>query len=218
MKPDENNIYRMDYADMEEKIKVNNIHVAIFCSPHNPTGRVWEREELEKAVELFERNEVTVICDEIWSDLTLDGHQHFPFQSVGKYAHENTVALYAPSKTFNLAGLIGSYHIIYNKALRDRVQSRGSKSHYNNMNVLSMHALIGAYKPEGHEWLEELRQVLNNNASYACDYIKEHFDGVRVAKPQATYMLFLDCTQWCRKPMPYPYERGTANIKGKGSF
>lgn len=199
LKQDNDGVYRMDYEDMEEKIKANNIHVAVFCSPHNPTGRVWEREELERAMEIFERNEVIVVSDEIWSDLILDGHKHIPLQSVNKYAHENTVALYAPSKTFNLAGLVGSYHIIYNKALRDRVQSRGSKSHYNSMNVLSMHALIGAYKPEGHEWLMELRQVLSENTGYACDYIKNHFDGVRAVKPQATYMIFIDCSEWCQK-------------------
>ena len=96
-----------------------------------------------------------------------------------------------------MAGLIGSYHIIYNKYLRDRVCSKSSKPHYNSMNVLSMHALIGAYKPEGYEWVDELCEVLSNNINYACDYIKEHFEGVEVMRPEGTYMLFLDCTKWC---------------------
>jgi cystathionine beta-lyase len=118
-------------------------------------------------------------------------------QSINEDARNRTVALYAPSKTFNLAGLIGSYHIIYNKYLRDRVVAKSSKPHYNHMNVLSMHALIGAYKPEGYEWVDELCEVLSNNINYACNYIKEHFEGVEVMKPQGTYMLFLDCTKWC---------------------
>ena len=102
-------------------------------------------------------------------------------------------------KTFNLAGLVGSYHIIYNKYLRDRVVAKSSKPHYNEMNVLSMHALIGAYKPEGYEWVDELRQVLTGNVDFACNYIKEHFKGIEVSRPQGTYMLFLDCTKWCEE-------------------
>ena len=196
---DENGVWRMDYADMDRKLKEHNIHFAIFCSPHNPTGRVWEREEIEKAMEIYKANECVVISDEIWSDLTLPGFKHIPTQSVSKDARERTIALYAPSKTFNLAGLVGSYHIIYNKYLRDRVSARSSKSHYNHMNVLSMHALIGAYKPEGYEWLDELVQVLGANVDWACDYIDKHFGGVKVQRPQGTYMLFVDCTEWCDK-------------------
>ena len=112
-------------------------------------------------------------------------------------ARQRTVAMYAPSKTFNLAGLVGSYHIIYNRWLRERIDKEASLSHYNEMNVLSMHALMGAYQPEGYEWVDELRQVLTGNVNYACDYIARHFDGVKVAKPQGTYMLFVDCTDWC---------------------
>ena len=196
---DEEGIWRMDFEDMERKIVENNIHTAIFCSPHNPCGRVWERWELEKAMELFEKYEVFVISDEIWSDLILTGYKHIPTQSVNNYAKMHTVAMYAPSKTFNLAGLVGSYHIIYSKWLRDRMHKEESLSHYNQMNVLSMYGCIGAYKPEGHEWLEELRQVLTGNVDFACDYIEKHFEGVKVCKPQGTYMLFVDCTEWCGK-------------------
>lgn len=197
MGKDENGIWRMDFEDMERKITEEHIHAAILCSPHNPTGRVWERRELEKAMELFKKHEVFVISDEIWADLTLDDYRHIPTQTVSEDARNRTVALYAPSKTFNMAGLVGSYHIIYNKWLRDRVEKESSLPHYNEMNVLSMHALIGAYSPEGRAWLRELRQVLSDNVNYACAYIREHFDGVEVTKPQGTYMLFLDCTKWC---------------------
>lgn len=196
---DENQIWRMDIADMEKKIVEHKIHVAILCSPHNPSGRVWERWELEQAMELFRRHGVYVISDEIWSDLTRPGCQHVPTQSISEDARSRTVALYAPSKTFSLAGLVGSYHIIYNPWLRERVDKESSLSHYNSMNVLSMHALVGAYSDAGEAWLEELRQVLAGNIDYACAYIAEHFPGVRVFKPQGTYMLFLDCGDWCRE-------------------
>ncbi len=195
---DEKGVWRMDYEDMDRLLKAENVHVAIFCSPHNPTGRVWEREEIEKAMEVYRANDCLVISDEIWSDILLNGHRHTPTQSVSEDARNRTVALYAPSKTFNLAGLIGSYHIIYNQYLRDRVRAKSSKCHYNDMNVLSMHALIGAYTPEGGEWVDELCETLSGNINFACDYIAEHFEGVKVSKPEGTYMLFLDCTDWCK--------------------
>lgn len=196
---DENDVWRMDFEDMEKKIVEHNIHATIFCSPHNPCGRVWERWEIEKAMEIYKKHDVMVISDEIWSDIITTGHKHISTQSVSEDAKMRTVALYAPSKTFNLAGLIGSYHIIYNQHLRDRIAKESSLSHYNSMNVLSMHALIGAYQPEGYEWLDELREVITGNIDYACNYIKENFDGVNVSRPEGTYMLFVDCSEWCEK-------------------
>lgn len=194
---DESGVYRMDFADMEKKIVENKIHATVFCSPHNPCGRVWERWELEKAMELFKKHDVMVICDEIWSDIILEGHKHIPPQSISEDAKQRVVALYAPSKTFNLAGLIGSYHIIYNKALRERIEKESSLCHYNSMNVLSMHALTGAYTEEGSDWVDELRETITGNVNYACDFIQKNFPGVKVQKPEGTYMLFLDCTGWC---------------------
>lgn len=199
LQKDDRGIWRMDYEDMDRKLKENHIHLAIFCSPHNPTGRVWERWELEKAMEVYQANDCYVISDEIWADLTFAGHCHIPTQMTNEWAKEHVVAAYAPSKTFNLAGLIGSFHIIYSRYLRDRICSYGSATHYNEMNVLSMHALIGAYQPEGDEWLKELRTVLEGNAQYAVNFIRNHFEGVDVASPQGTYMIFLDCTAYCWK-------------------
>lgn len=194
---DETGVWRMDFEDMEKKIVENQIHAAVLCSPHNPCGRVWERWELQQAMELYKKHNVMVISDEIWSDLITIGHKHIPTQSISEDAKMRTVALYAPSKTFNLAGLVGSYHIIYNSHIRERIDKEASLSHYNSMNVLSMHALLGAYRPEGYEWVDELRTVITENINYACTYIQNHFDGVEVSKPEGTYMLFADCTKWC---------------------
>ncbi len=194
---DENQVWRMDLGDMEEKLRTQRIHAAILCSPHNPCGRVWEKWELEAAMALFQKYDVKVISDEIWSDLILADVPHIPTQSVSADAAQRTVALYAPSKTFNLAGLVGSYSIIYDPALRDRVSREAGRTFYNNMNVLSMHALIAAYSDEGAAWLEELRQVLAANVKFACDFIEEHFPDIHVSRPQGTYMLFLDCADWC---------------------
>lgn len=194
---DEQGIWRMDFADMEQKLRDQKIHTAVFCSPHNPCGRVWEQWEIETAMELFKKYDVYVISDEIWSDLILEGSTHIPTQSVSEDAKMRTVAMYAPSKTFNLAGLVGSYSVIYNTWLRERIAKEASLSHYNAMNVLSMYALIGAYSEEGSDWATELCEVLTGNAAFACDYIANHFPGLSVARPQGTYMLFVDCTDWC---------------------
>lgn len=196
---DRDGIWRMDYEDMEDKIRENHIHCVVFCSPHNPTGRVWEREELEQAMELFRKYDCVVISDEIWADIVLPGAKHIPTQSISEDAKNRTVAVYAPTKTFNLAGLVGSYHIIYSQYLRDRVTKVSEMSHYNMTNVLSVHALIGAYRQEGCEWVDELCQVLGSNVDYAYEYITEKFRGVSLAKPQGTYMLYLDCEEWCRE-------------------
>ena len=196
---DENGILRMDYEDMDKKLREQHIHTAIFCSPHNPSGRVWERWEIEKAMEVYAKNDCWVISDEIWSDILMNGHKHIPTQSVSEDARQRVVAFYAPSKTFNLAGLIGSYHIVYNKWLNDRMAKEASLGHYNSMNVLSMHALIGAYQPEGYEWCDELNQVLSDNVNYAYDFICKNFKGVTLKKPEGTYLLYLDCSEWLKE-------------------
>ncbi len=171
LKKDEAGIWRMDFEDMDRKIMEKGIKVVIFCSPHNPTGRVWERWELEKALEIFKKHDCIVICDE----------------------------MYAPSKTFNLAGLIGSYHIIFNPELRKAVTDYGDETRYNEMNVLSMYALIGAYSKTGQAWKAELLEVLEENCRYAVDFINKQLPGCEASMPQGTYMVFMDCTGYCRK-------------------
>ena len=193
---DEAGIWRMDFDDMARRLEERRIHVAVFCSPHNPLGRVWERSEIERAMEVFAAHDCVVVSDEIWSDIILPGHRHTPTALVSPDARSRTVSLYAPSKTFNLAGLVGSYHVIFDPYLRDRVRAQGSKSHYNEMNVLSMHALMGAYTPEGAAWVDELCGVIDANVDAALGFF-DGVEGVEVARPEGTYMLFLDCGGWC---------------------
>ena len=195
---DENGVWRLDYEDLERKITGQHIHAAIFCNPHNPCGRVWTPEEIRRAMDIFERHQVWVVSDEIWSDLLLNGSRHTPVQSVSEYARSHTAAFYAPSKTFNLAGLVGSYHIIYDDRLRERQAKEASLSMYNAMNVLSMHALTGAYSPEGEAWVDQLCGVLSGNVNFAFERIQNRFPGISVRKPEGTYMLFLHCEEWCR--------------------
>ena len=195
---DADGTWRMDYEDMDRKLKQYHIRLAAFCSPHNPTGRVWERWEIEKAMEIFRENRCLVISDEIWADIVFSGHTHIPTSMVSEDARSRTISIYAPSKTFNLAGLIGSYHIIQDEVLREKITRHGDRTHYNEMNVLSMHALIGAYSEEGHAWTDELCKVLEENCRYAADYINQHFDGCSISMPQGTYMLFMECSEYLK--------------------
>ncbi len=199
LRKDGNGIYRMDFEDMEQKIRVNHIRCAVFCSPHNPAGRVWERWEIEQAMELFRRYGVYVISDEIWADLVLPGHTHIPTCSVSDDAKERTVSLYAPTKTFNLAGLIGSYHIIQNPYLRERIEKAGQATHYNSMNVLSMYALIGAYSEQGGRWLDLLIRILETNLAEGIRFLEKEFPGTVCSRPEGTYMLFVDFTDYCAR-------------------
>ncbi len=198
LKRDGAGVWRMDYDDMARRLEEHRIHLAIFCSPHNPCGRVWERWEIEKAMAVYAAHDCVVVSDEIWSDILLNGHRHIPTQSVSEDARRRTIAVYAPSKTFNLAGLVGSYHIVYDPYLRDRLLRQSAASHYNSMNVLSMHALLGAYSAEGRQWVDELCQTLSENIDYASDFIVQNFPGVTAAKPQGTYMMYLHCEDWCK--------------------
>lgn len=149
-------------------------------------------------MEVYAANDCLVICDEIWSDLILEGREHVSPSTISVDARNRTVSLFALSKTFNLAGLVGSYHIIYNDYIRDRVNRQAALSHYNDANILSVHALIGAYSDEGKRWVGELCSVLTENAMYAYNFIKDHFEGVDLAQPEGTYMLYLDCSKWCQ--------------------
>ena len=194
---DETGVWRMDFADMDCRIRENHIRLVIFCSPHNPCGRVWERWELERAAEVFRANDCIVVSDEIWSDILPGAAKHIPLQSVSEDMKKRTIAVYAPSKTFNLAGLVGSYHIVYSDHLRHELRSVSGATHYNGMNVLSMHALIGAYSDEGQAWTDKLCSVLAENIRTFCDALDAVCPEAVYMRPKGTYMLFVNVRDYC---------------------
>lgn len=193
---DEAGVWRMDFDDMERRIVDGGIRVAIMCSPHNPCGRLWERAELERAAELFEAHGVLVIADEIWADFALRSEPFIPYHAICDEARAHSITLSAPSKTFNLAGLQGSYSFTFNEQLREKLYAQSASSHYNDINVLSMHALLGAYTPEGASWVDELQRTLARNVDTLCDFV-DATPGLEAYRPEATYMVFIDCTDWC---------------------
>lgn len=198
MYKDENGIWRIDLKGLEKRIVEEDIRVAIFNNPHNPSGRVFSYEEILDVMNLYKKYDVKVISDEIWADIIRPGFKHIPTQSVSQDARNRTISLYAPSKTFNLAGLIGSYHIVFNEELREKLNKISGSTHYNNCNVLSMHALTGAFSKQGREWMEELKELLYKNIDYSYDFILNNFEGVKLAKPDGTYMLYLDVKEYCQ--------------------
>ncbi len=193
---DAEGIWRMDYEDMEKQIVEKHIHATVFCNPHNPSGRVWTKEEIEKAYEIFKKHDVMVVADEIWADLILKGHKFQSTANVNEDARMRTITITAPSKTFNLAGFVGSYRLVYNPKLIDQMNKETSLSHYDSMNVLWMEAQMGAYTADGMQWVDELCELLTENVDFAYNMITEKFKGVKLAKPEGTYLLYLDCTEW----------------------
>ena len=169
----------------------NKIHAAVFCSPHNPTGRVWERWEIEKAMEIYQKHDVYVISDEIWSDLTLPGYQHIPTQSVSEDAKNRTIALYAPSKTFNLAGCQNSIVIIPNEKIRDMYDGYLEKIRISSGNAFGYIAVQSAYEG-GREWLEEALTIIEDNFKRMKAMLEEKLPKVWIPNLEGTYLMWID--------------------------
>ncbi len=191
LKLDESGVWRMDYADMDAKIRENKIHVAVFCNPFNPCGRVWEREELEQAMEVYRANDCVVISDEIWSDIILKGNRHIPVQSVSEDARNRTIALYAPSKTFNLAGLQVSNIFIANPSYRRQFVKAISQTGYEEINVMGLVSCQAAYE-EGEPWLLALKEYLEGNRTFVREYLAKYLPMIHLIEPEGTYLLWLD--------------------------
>jgi cystathionine beta-lyase len=165
----------------------------LLCNPHNPVGRVFRREELERMAEVCARHDLVICADEIHCDLLYPGHQHVPFATLGPEVEARTITLMAPSKTFNLAGLKASIAIIPDPALRERfVAAKADMVH--GVNVLGYTALVAAYR-DGQEWLDALLRYLEANRDFLAEYVRNRLPGVRMARPEGTYLAWLDCRE-----------------------
>lgn len=186
-----NGQYEMDYVQLEGLMK-NGAKLLLLCSPHNPGGRVWEREELLKLGELCLAYGVTVISDEIHCDLALPGHTHYPFASLSEELANITVTTLAATKTFNLPGIQTSYIVASNPDLKRKFDMRLKALSLHMAHFFAPEAVQAAYD-EGDEWLDELLQYISGNMEYAVSYLSEHLPQVKVMRPQATYLLWVDC-------------------------
>lgn len=194
LKKDEKGIFRLDLEDMEDKIKANDVRAYIFCSPHNPTGRVWEREEIRQVAELCRKHHVFLISDEVWADIIPSGKKHIPTALVSEDAKEYSISVYAPSKTFNLAAMRCAYAVIYDPWVWRVMDRMTDQTHYSNPNPLATEALIGGYTG-GAEWVKELNSYIRKNQEYICSYIKKNGISVKTELPEGTYLMWLDCSQ-----------------------
>ena len=191
---DENGVWRMDFEDMERRIVENRIHAAVFCSPHNPTGRVWERWEVERFTELCAKHDVFIVSDEIWSDIVRPGVVHTPTQSVSEDAKNRTLALYAPSKTFNLACFYSAYVVIHNEELREQYGIVYEDYHF-DYNYLGIEALITAYN-DCEYYADQQNEYLHKNIELVKSFLAQAMPEVKVIEPEATYLLWIDFRAW----------------------
>jgi cystathionine beta-lyase len=183
----ENGKYFIDFEDFENKIKENKVKLFLLCSPHNPAGRVWTKEELEKMNGICVRHGVIIISDEIHCDFVWEGHKHTCFGLI----NEDAVITTAPTKTFNLAGLHVSNIFVKNASLREKLRAEINRSGYSQLNTLGPAACESAYA-EGGKWLEELKTYLAQNIRFMREYLEQKIPKIKLVEPEGTYLLWLD--------------------------
>lgn len=185
--------YSIDFEDFEEKIIQNRVKLFILCSPHNPVGRVWTREELVRLGEICLKHNVLVVADEIHEDFTYPGHRHLVFADVKPEFSEMAITCTAPTKTFNLAGLQISNIFIPNPEIRQRFKKEITRSGYGDPNIMGIVACRAAYKG-GSEWLAELKAYLLGNLNDLRDFLTQRLPQIKLVEPEGTYLVWLDCS------------------------
>lgn len=185
--------YKIDFDGLKKAIDTS-CRVLILCNPHNPGGRVWSRQELIDIAEICYDNNILVISDEIHSDLAFGSHKHIPFASVSEKAAQNSITFMAPSKTFNIAGIVSSFSIIPNKELRDKFHAYLESSELNDGHIFAYLALEAAYN-HGGEWLDEVKEYIWGNITFVDNYLKENIPQIKAIIPEASFLVWLDCSQ-----------------------
>lgn len=184
--------YRMDLDLFRRSIK--GVRVFILCNPHNPGGVVWTKEELEAIAEICAEDNVIVLSDEIHADLTLPPHCHLPFAMVSDKARNNSVTFMSPSKAFNMPGVSASHTVIFNEGLRKRFETYLETCELNGGHVFAFPAVEAAYT-NGTEWLDQALAYIQENIDYVADYIHTHMPRIKVMKPMASFLVWLDCRE-----------------------
>ena len=188
---EESGRYTMDYDDLAQKAANPEVKMAILCSPHNPVGRVWTREELTRFAEICIKNDVIMVSDEIHCDLIYDGHEFVALASLSKEIAQHTITCMAPSKTFNLAGLKCSYTIIPNAEFRQKLDDALYRTSLGRPNVFAPFAIEAAYN-KGEAWLSEVMAYVQANYEYMHDYLAEFLPQIKLTEPEATYLIWAD--------------------------
>ncbi len=184
--------YSIDFADLEEKLESPQTTMMILCNPHNPVGKIWNKETLERIGTLCRKHHVIVLSDEIHCDLTAPGREYIPFASVSQDCRENSVTCIAPTKTFNLAGLQTAAIVVPGEALRNKMHRAINTDEVAEPNAFAIQAAVTAFT-EGEAWLDDLREYLDGNKKRVAAYLKERLPEVKLVMSEATYLLWLDC-------------------------
>ncbi|MBO6290909.1 MAG: pyridoxal phosphate-dependent aminotransferase [Selenomonas sp.] len=184
--------YEVDFQDFERKIVEGGVKLFVLCSPHNPVGRVWSRQELEQVAAICQKHQVLVVADEIHQDFVRPGHKHTVFASLGAEVADFTITCTSPSKTFNLAGLQISHIFISNESLRRRFRHELEAVGYGEPNAMAEVAAKAAYS-QGEPWLTELLAYLEENLRRTRAFLAEQLPQVQLIEPEGTYLLWLDC-------------------------
>jgi len=184
-----NSHYEIDFEDLENKIKEYNVKLYLLCSPHNPVGRVWTKQELDKIIDICKRNNVFIVCDEIHSDFVWKG-QHICLLNYSDYL-DNIIVCTAPTKTFNLAGLQVSNIFIPNVDIKNKFEKEIWSTGYSTLNIMALVAGESAYK-NGATWLNELKEYLKDNIKFVSNFLKEKLPKIKLIEPEGTYLLWLD--------------------------
>ena len=185
--------YEMDFEGLEKVID-DKTRMMILCNPHNPSGRAWERETLVRLAEIAARHDLIVLSDEINAETVFYGKRHIPFASVSPEAAERTVTLMAPSKTFNIAGIVSSYVIVQNPALRDPFFQWLDENSFDLPSIFAIEATMACYK-QGAAWREEMLRYVEENIDYVDARIRAELPRIRGVRPQASPTIWLDCTK-----------------------
>lgn len=185
--------YSIDFKDLEEKLANPQTSMMILCNPHNPVGKIWDRDTLAKIGELCARHHVVVLSDEIHCDMTDPGYEYVPFASVSEICRENSVTCIAPTKTFSIPGIQTAAAVVPNPVLRHRVNRALNTDEVAEPNSFAVCAAVAAFD-RGEPWLEELRRYLADNKQLVRDFVKEHLPEIKVVPSHATYLLWLDCS------------------------
>lgn len=191
----EDGYYRIDFEDFEEKIRAYQVKLFMLCSPHNPVGRVWTREELSKLADICVRNGVTVVSDEIHEDFVYPGHQHVPFLTVDERVKDFCITCTSVSKTFNLAGLQIANIIVPNQGLRRALRKQIQAAGYSQLNAFGVTACKAAYR-YGEEWYQAAWKYIAENYRFLKEYLQRELPKVRVVEPEGTYLVWLDFREY----------------------
>jgi len=184
--------YQIDFVDFEQKIIDNDVKLFIMCSPHNPVGRVWTKEELIKIGEICLKHNVLIVTDEIHHDLVFKGNKHIPFASISSEFSNQCITCTAPSKTFNLAGLKISNIIIENKTIRDKYLDFIKKISLGSSNIFGLLACEASYN-KGEKWLEQVMTYIEDNKKLVIGFFAKNFPQIKITNSEATYLLWIDC-------------------------